>query len=358
MHINYSSKIILSTILSSNLLLSACTGESDNQKTTYFDTEQITLNSSKKTAYLNIISGKEVNEDEEWHISVNRLNISLNENVETALGDNQDEFYQDDTTPDINVFLNAIPEDELNNLYQFTSSENLIFNKDELQYAIKDWYNFNSETNTYSVKPESNWILRSSSDKASYAKFTVSNIIQSGNNFTATFNFDVQAQGESHFTGTTSTSVNLSSASGKVCFDFDSGSIISCDNEDWDIAMEGNNLILNGGDSGSGYAAVLGPINNNDFSSYNNGTTSDGISFTQAYSSDIIGGTFLDYPWYAYNLQDDHGIFPNYRIYVIDTDTTTDNDELFKIQLTNFYNEKGGSGYVSLRVMPLFYEGE
>ena len=57
----------------------------------------------------------------------------------------------------------------------------------------------------------------------------------------------------------------------------------------------------------------------------------------------------MDSNWYAYSLQGQHKIYPNYRVYVADTGS-----EKYKFQITSYYDpDDGTSGVLSLRYAPL-----
>lgn len=140
----------------------------------------------------------------------------------------------------------------------------------------------------------------------------------------------------------------IGASGGALCYDFDDMVEIDCNAQSaaWDLQAEVSgdgrswNLWTNGGDvRGDGQqGASFGPL-----------TTQSQAGFTSAdavptWFEDETGGAFESNSWYAYNLQENNRIWPNYRVYGINTSTG-----LYKVQILSYYNEAGASGYVSMR---------
>lgn len=315
------------------------------------------LTSAEATAYVNLTTGQEVAETETWHMAVNRTNVTLNDNVSGAIADTQDEFFNAAGEPDANLITNLMAADELNSLYSVSTTENLEYMTDAVELALQDWYIYNPTSHTVTHNADNNWLIQSSTAD-SYAKLSVSNIVQDGRIFTATFAFDVQAKGSANFAGSTTAEFTASTGDDKTCFDFDANATADCSGSEWDLALDGSDVVLNGGVSGNGQTAIFGPLDNAAIAFYTNGTTVEGQSIIRAYRTDVMAGIFSAQSWYAYNLLGRHGIWPNYRVYVIDTDTTSDTDEQIKLQFINYYNDTGTSGFVTVRFAPLSHNGQ
>jgi hypothetical protein len=68
-----------------------------------------------------------------------------------------------------------------------------------------------------------------------------------------------------------------------------------------------------------------------------------------AYRSDSYGGVFVSSPWYKYNITGtDNQIWPNFNVYLIRR-----GDDVFKVQITSYYNASGTSRQITLRSVQL-----
>lgn len=147
----------------------------------------------------------------------------------------------------------------------------------------------------------------------------------------------------------------------QTCFDFDSGMETPCDADTWDIKfdnqMRGVNLWSNSGTSGEGNGGVFGLIDWSELKTYKNGiqdpnTNSD---ITHHYSADKSGGIFDSTMWYAYDLNGEHKLYPNNRVYLITSDSTSAMVEsqvqqpIYALQIVNYYNAIGQSGHPTIR---------
>lgn len=145
------------------------------------------------------------------------------------------------------------------------------------------------------------------------------------------------------------------------CFDFDTQAADDCSGDTWDIKLEnqarGTKLWSNSGDSGTGQGGVFGLIDWSDLSRYTNATQDPDTNrdITMHYNEDRSGGIFDAQPWFEYNLNDNHQLYPNNRVYLITTDNTsamTDSSvqqPIYAMQIINYYNDAGTSGYPTIR---------
>lgn len=148
---------------------------------------------------------------------------------------------------------------------------------------------------------------------------------------------------------------------GTTCYDFDTKAKIDCSNPAWDIKFDnqarGNKLWTNGGTSGSGKGGALGLIDWQSLKTYKNALQDPvtGRDLSQLYQVDKSAGVFDEKPWYEYNLQGSHQLYPNNRVYLITTDntnkTTASSVQLpvYALQITNYYDNTGRSGYPTIR---------
>lgn len=164
------------------------------------------------------------------------------------------------------------------------------------------------------------------------------------------------------FSQTAQWRVNTQKA-GESCYDFDSKAEVACSSDVWDVKLEHNNraykykLWTNGGTSGNGRGGALGlrdwqTLKTYQYASYDPKTKQD---ISRYYQEDKPAGIFSDEPWYAYGLKGKHQLYPNNRVYLITLDssnhTTTSSVQapVYALQIIGFYDEKGTSGYPTIR---------
>lgn len=146
-----------------------------------------------------------------------------------------------------------------------------------------------------------------------------------------------------------------------TCYDFDSKAESSCDEDKWDIKFDNQarsvKLWSNSGDSGNGKGGVFGLLDWSDLSRYTNATQDPDTSrdITMHYNEDHSGGIFDAQPWFEYNLNENHQLYPNNRVYLITADNSsaiTDSSvqqPIYATQIINYYNDAGASGHPTIR---------
>ena len=183
----------------------------------------------------------------------------------------------------------------------------------------------------------------------------------SGNNGNSDNDGSTPPASSASFSETATWQVTNLAPDSATCYDFDAKAESSCDGDTWDIKFENQarsvKLWSNSGDSGAGMGGVFGLIDWSDLSRYTNATldpdTDRDISLH--YNEDRSGGVFTAKPWFEYNLQGNHQLYPNNRVYMVTTDSSsamTDSSvqqPIYALQITNYYNDAGKSGYPTIR---------
>lgn len=185
----------------------------------------------------------------------------------------------------------------------------------------------------------------------------------SGNNGNSDNDGSTPPASSASFSETATWQVTNLAPDSATCYDFDAKAESSCDGDTWDIKFENQarsvKLWSNSGDSGAGMGGVFGLIDWSDLSRYTNATldpdTDRDISLH--YNEDRSGGVFTAKPWFEYNLQGKHQLYPNNRVYMVTTDSSsamTDSSvqqPIYALQITNYYNDAGKSGYPTIRLI-------
>jgi hypothetical protein len=206
---------------------------------------------------------------------------------------------------------------------------------DALDPVIDGWYSYNQTTHAVSAAPEKVWKVKTAGP--AYAKFHVTNLADATANHAGriSIEFAVQAGLGAPFAAPQTATIDVSGG-GRVYFDFARAGL--SDASDWDIAFEGYTIRINGGVSGDGGAgAVLG---DETFAAMTDASDAPAT----VYAGDAFGGVFDEHPWYRYNLQNDHQIYPTFDVYLIRR-----GDEVFKVQLVSYYGPTGNTRQITFR---------
>ena len=383
---NRSSSLLSLAVAS--ILLSACGGGSSNDISDSDDnggsnglpdnvsTQQINASSSDTAVYMNLETGSVLTmTDEEgaassdWHLAFKRNNIQLNSGasgpgqVAGAVAADQADFYTGSGEPNSSVFLNATADSELEHLLAPMSEPSSWTSDAVVSQFGSDWYVHNLQTGQIAANPDNGWLVRSA-EGDSYARMQVNGIDFPTRTMppegvkSFQIDFDVQPAAQATFTGTATFTGSIPGTGGEVCFDFDSDATVGCDTATWDVKLGfvGRDFYLrtNSGPSGDGDGGAFGPFEWTELETYTNATLSDGgQDITHHYEADSSGGIFTNSLWYAYSLQGNHKLWPNYRVYLIDTDSTDDASPIYAMQVTGYYNDSGESGHPAIRWTPV-----
>ncbi|MFL1405754.1 HmuY family protein [Marinobacter sp. M1N3S26] len=333
--------------------------DSETPEAASYEEQVIDAQTSGTYTYLNLDTGETVAESGEWHMAFSRTNIQLNGggsgsgNVAGALAVAQDDFYTAAGEPDVNVFLNATASSELEHLAD-SFPEPDEWQPDAATTAFgSDWYIYDFTTHIISPNPDNGWLVRSGEGN-SYARVRVTGLDYSADPITFRIDLTVQAADTTQLTTDQTFSGTIPASGGEACYDFDIDQAIPCTGTTWDLKLDlqprALSLVSNSGPNGDGDGAVLGPVAWSDLSTYTSATTdTSGTSLERAYTPDQTAGIFSDSSWYAYNLEGAHKLWPNYRVYLVNTDTTGDTSTVYAVQVINYYGEDGNSGQPVIR---------
>ena len=205
---------------------------------------------------------------------------------------------------------------------------------DALDAAIAGWYSYDISTHQVSAAPENVWKVRGAGADPEYAKFHVTQISAATRaGAQVTIEYAVQP-GAGQAMGAVQTAV-LDGRTAPVYFDFATG---VSDASNWDIKLEGFDIRINGGVSGSGGAGAVKATES--FSAMTDASDAP----AQIYRGDAFGGVFTAHPWYKYNLDGNHTIFPTYYVFLIKRGA-----EVYKVQIIGYYNTAGESRRITFR---------
>lgn len=206
------------------------------------------------------------------------------------------------------------------------------FLADELQTAISGWYS--GEGASAVAESDAAWLVRLS-DGTSYAKLRVVELAgpTAEHAGSVTIEYAVQPTAESALDPVQTITLD---ASALTRVDLNTGSTTPSD-ADWDLSLEGFDLRLNGGVSGSGQAAATPSPEPFDL-------ITSAATDPRAYFSDGFAGVFAAQPWYRYNLTGENIIHPVFNVYLVKR-----GDDVYKIQLIDYYSTAGEPRHISFR---------
>jgi hypothetical protein len=205
---------------------------------------------------------------------------------------------------------------------------------DALAPAIDGWYAYDPATHVVSAAPSKVWKVRTRA--GSFAKLHVVGI-EGGTQATAgrvTVEFAVQATAGAPMGEVQR--VTLDGSGGRAWLDLVGGGGGTA--AAWDIALDGWDLRVNGGVSGD--AQVGAVLADESFDAM----ADAGDAPASVYAVDAFGGVFDAHPWYRYNLQGNHQIWPTYDVYLVRR-----GDDVWKVQLTGYYDEAGNTRRITFR---------
>ena len=265
-------KLLSSAIFTASLGLTACGGDSDNDKPQeqapqngIATATQITIDASaggmgagpddpaNKYSYFSFATGAEVDlQDDEaensnaWDIAFKRTSIIVNSQVaKAALVAAQDSFYDQDGNPIKASFINASAETEAQKFIDITANgiANAEFKADAPVPALTDWYNYNFQTHAVTANT-ANYYLIQNAENDNVSIFNMKEIVSAGRSaasYTVQFFNNEAAQDADFFFPQTGTEfiADFTSQS-EVCYDLDTQSQLDCASNPntWDLRFD------------------------------------------------------------------------------------------------------------------------
>ncbi|MDS1308673.1 MULTISPECIES: HmuY family protein [Marinobacter] len=330
--------------------------------------------SYSQATYLNLNTGatmqmtvEEAQGRTDWHLSFKRDTVQVNGgasgagNVAGAVANSQGKFYDDAGEPNFNLLVNATASSEEEALlaeYPEPGSRDWVSDSITNSFG-SDWYSYNPDGGIMNANSDNGWLVRSAEGN-SYARMRMIEMdfpTRTGEGIKSfTVAFDVQVPGTDTFTQTATFTGSIGAAGGESCFDFDAGSSVDCETSaSWDVKLgfAGRDIYLrsNSGTSGDGDGGVFGPFEWTVLEGYLSATIApaSGEDLKSRYAADTTSGVFKATSWYAYDQAGGHLLRPNFRVYLIDTDSTDPEASVYAVQIVGYYGDDGVSGQPIVR---------
>ncbi|WP_158971993.1 HmuY family protein [Paraglaciecola sp. L3A3] len=355
-------------VLSGSMLLTACGGSSSDDTNVipeepsnvygplatgsvaepnyaYFDLETMTVVS---------LTEEQAATDTSWDIAFKRtgvyLNNANNDSPVTAYFTGNNTDFWDGETPVADKFLNATPETELAAFDSVSitdvPADTSMFIADEMFNIISDFYNYDPVTHQVSAADDKYFIVNSDDQ---LTKYRVSALTQVGFAM-SDITLQIANQDDADLFGAESPLlVDLVTECGlgdMVYVDFGTATVVT-ENDNWDLSF-----ICNEANTGSDFEMDIADDATalQDFTNEITGISAEALPYHSFKANTYTEKAFDATPWYAYNIEGGipHGIYSQYGIYLIKTDSAT-----YKLQMLSYYDEESTSGSISFRTEAL-----
>ena len=322
-------------------LLSAC----DDAETTAPNPEAgtLTVDASQGWAYVAFDGGEatavsvaEPSTSAEWDMAFNATRVMLNGGA-AGPGDVMGYCLCQNAGATNTAVMAMTPASELSDFELVTNPEppqDASWTLESFVAALDGWYSYNPTSHVVSAAAHNVFALRAASGDA-FAKLRVLDIADAtqSNAGRVTIEYAYQPGAGEAFLATDT--VELDASVGER-LDLATGTVST--SGDWDLELEGWDIRLNGGVSGTGSAGAY--LTEHSFDEI----TDAGAAPAGAFAVDSYAGIFGDHPWYRYNLDGHHTVFPTYDVYLIDA-----GDAVYKVQLIGYYSTSGEPRRITFR---------
>jgi hypothetical protein len=322
--------------------LAACSSDEIQQPPTPVEGE-LTVDASTTWAFATLDEGEAVTiadptSEPGWDMGFNTTRVMLNGGAAGPGGVVGTCLCQNAAASDAEIVA-FTPESELADFDAVTEADIPAaseFQEDALVPAIHGWYA--GEGTAAVAAPENVWLVRLQAG-TSFAKVHVTSLASPDAEHAGqvTLEYAVQSAADQPFEATQTVTLDASTPSR---LDLNTGSTTPADAE-WDLAVDGYTIRLNGGVSGTGAAAAAATTE--EFSAITTAATDP-----RAYFQDNFGGVFTSHPWYRYNLTGENIIHPTFDVYLIKR-----GDDVYKVQLINYYASTGEPRHITFRYAKL-----
>ena len=207
---------------------------------------------------------------------------------------------------------------------------------DALTPAIDGWWSYDFTTHSVTPVTTNSWIVRGANGNDLF-KLRVAGITDAERANAGVVTLEVAGWDGTDYAATRT--ISLDARAGAVRVDLATGTL---NGADWDLWLEGFDLRVNGGVSGSGMAAAV------DAGTPFGDTPPANEPPARVFLTDEFGGVFDAHPWYLYDFSN-HQIWPNFNVYLIETASG-----IYKVQLTSYYRPADGEErHITFRYAPL-----
>ena len=207
---------------------------------------------------------------------------------------------------------------------------------DSLQPSIDGWYTYDLATHAVSATPDRVWYVRTASGDA-FAKLHVTDIANPRQSSAGQVTVEFAVQPSAGAALGPAQVVVADLETGAVDLDLETGSIVE-GSDDWDLRLSGYEIRVNGGVSGEGQAGAV--LAGEEFEAITDASNAP----APVYAADKFGGVFAEHRWFRYNLDGNHQIWPTFDVFLIRT-----GDDVYKIQLIDYYGPTGDSRQITFR---------
>ncbi len=317
------------------------TGTSSEPASFYFDLD---------TGTQVMLTSEEAANNSVWDLHFRRTDILLNAKASTPVsayftGNNAD-YYDAEGEPVNALFIAASADDEQADFTAVDAADlpaNEMFTTDVDTLAIGGkFYNYDPLTHQVSAADDKYFIVQSDGN---FSRVRAKSLVASGRVMASmTLGISVQnaVSGDTQFTSEVDVVLDTVACSDDIYVDLDTYSVVPSDG-DWDITLP---CMTVAPDTGAGFEINLAEDASaiDDSADGYDGISIEALSHYKFQDNQTQVKFFKTYPWYEYALNGGHGIWSQFGVYLIKTESAT-----YKFQITSYYDEAGVSGQFNFR---------
>ena len=335
------------------LCLSACESEVTGPEEPVFQEGEITVDASSPVGfvYLSLAQGTELSPTDptnstDWHVALRRFTVRLNGGVSGPgsvagynIGNNAGAAGEEVTAmtaEDGRAAFEAVTEADIPASSSFTEDG-------VAPDPGSSWFRFDPRIGTLVADPRVAWKVRESSGRG-HSLFRVADLHMQGQRPLG-LDIEFRHQGPGGTLGAASTvSLDLTRGPGYVGFaGAERPEVASCE---WDIGVSPEFSVLVNADCGAGTFPLDA---SEDFTRQTRADDAPEYAEFLAVVSGSFPAAVSDADGaYWYGIQDNNRMWPTYNVFLVRVD-----QEVYKVQLYDYYNATGDSGFPSLRFQRL-----
>jgi len=331
--------------------------------TTPGDVVELTVDASDREAFAYVdldtatVLGSDAASGTDWDLAIRRFEIRTNGgtsgpgDVMAGLAVDADDYYDESGDPIVKAFVHADPDAELPHLTADLEDPDL--GSDTIVGVFgEDWFVYDFATGVISANPDVGWLVRGG-EGTSFARVRTSELdfpTRKGNGIES-FSVAVEVEGAGGLAAPVFFEGAVPASGGEVCYDWDTATNVACTGAAWDLMLgfSGRSTFLytNSGDVGDGDGGALGAYPWKDLQAYTKASeTPGGDDLSPHFRADVSESVFTTASWYAYDLQGQFLLYPNFRTYAVQIG---EGGARYAVQVVGYYDASEVSGHVSLR---------
>ncbi|MEN0064214.1 MAG: HmuY family protein [Myxococcota bacterium] len=307
------------------------------------------------------VLGPEAASSADWELAIRRFEIRTNGGdsgsgqVMAGLAVDPEGFYDASGEPVVDAFVQADAEAQLAALTTPFTTPALSSDRIEGVFS-EDWFDYNPQTGIATANLDIGWLIRNGEGDG-FARVRMNDLdfpTREGNGIQS-FSVAVEVEDAKGLQKPVFFEGSVPGEGGEVCYDMEADENVPCTGTAWDLMLgfsgRDSFIYTNSGDIGDGAGGALGPYPWKVLETYTRASASpEGSDLSPRFFVDETQSVFSTESWYAYDLQNQFRLYPNYRVYAVQV---SDEGPLYGVQVAGYYDDADVAGHVTLRFLEL-----